>query len=140
MIFEIRYGPIPRRWSSGADRLPPLRTSPPKMINHLSILQPFGCAASASKQTVRSEAKASSASRNHQNSTHRTSLSRALKFSQGIRIRPSNYNVFYSSSTNESYWRRGENADFASTWGDVSGRLLFFDGSRSDFENLIFHF
>ena len=60
--------------------------------------------------------------------------------SQGIRIRPSNYIVFYSTSKNESCWRRGGNADFAITWGDVSGHLLFFVGSRSDPENLIFHF
>ena len=72
---------------------------------------------------------------NHQNSTPQDlpfASAEICTMSQGIRIRPSNHTVFYSTSKNESCWRRGENADFAITWGDVSGHLLFFDGSRSD--------
>ena len=43
----------------------------------------------------------------------------------GIRIRPSNYTVIYTTCKIESCWRRGENAVFPITWGDVSRHLLF---------------
>ena len=57
---------------------------------------------------------------------------------EGIRIRPSNYTVIYSTCKSESCWRRGENADFGTTWGDVSSHLQFFIVFGSVLGDLIF--